>query len=203
MHPNGSAALTPAAVRALPGPRRVDRLRGALRDGTVPVDAIARDLDGWVALFRADAQASLRVLVLELLERIDDPRVEALAERALRDRGDGVRLEALRLLIDRHPRRTEELAAAHLDDDGLEVRLLAAERLYPMDPRRALDALFEGVRAEAHGPREGHALDRTMEFLVETVADAALVPRLRDLAGEVEDEEDMIPWAIESLEGAR
>ena len=201
MHANGASPLTPAEIRSLPGPRRVDRLRKALRHGTLAPSAVAEDLDAWVALFRADSQAALRVLVLELLESVDDPRVDDLAERALKDRGDGVRLEALRLLLDRHPDRTDALARAHLEDDGIEVRMLAAERLHALDPDTAIDALFAGVRAEAHGPREAHALDRTMEFFVEDVADPALVPRLRALVDDVEDPEEMIPWAIESLEG--
>lgn len=202
MSPDGPARLLPSEVRALPGPRRVDRVRSALRGEGVDPTSITVELDGWISLFRGDTQPALRVLILELLEPIGDPRVDALAERARNDRGDGVRLEALRRLLDRQPDRTEELARDHLDDDGVEVRLLAAARLHAIDPAATLDALFDGVREEIGGPREEHVLERTVEFLVEDVGDAAVLPRLRALAEEVEDDEDMIAWAIESLGGA-
>jgi len=188
-------------VRALPGPRRVDRVRRALRQDGVDLEVVEHDLDGWIALFRGDSQPALRVLILELLEGVDDPRADALAERALRDRGDGVRLEALHRLLYRFPERAEELARAHLHDDGVEVRLLAAARLHAIDPETTIDALFEGVRTEIDGPREDHVLERTVEFLVDDVGDRTVVPRLRALADEVDDPEGMIAWALDALGG--
>jgi len=201
---NGSAPrptpLRPADVRNLPGPRRVDAVRKALRAGEIDPTAVARDLDDWIALYRRDVQGPLRVLLIEALEPIDDPRVTDLLEDALDDRADGVRLEALRLLLDRDPERTRELTTAHVEDEGLEVRLLAAERLHAIDPERAVQAMLDTVRREAHGFREAHALDRVVEFLVDDVGDPAVVPALRELHGEVEDTEDMIEWAIETLQ---
>ena len=203
MSTNGTTPLTPADVRALPGPRRVDRLRRVLRAGSFDARAIAADVDGWIGLFRADTQPALRVLILELLEPVDDPRVDELAERARHDRGDGVRLEAVRRLLDRHPARAESVAREHLDDDGVEVRLFAAARMHAIDPNAAIDALFAGVRAEIGGPREDHVLERTVEFLVEDVADSSLAARLRALAAEVDDPEGMIDWALERLGDSR
>ena len=203
MHANGSApgpaSLRPDDVRNLPGPRRVDAVRKALRAGQLDPKTVTADLDGWIKVYRRDVQGALRVLLLEMLESIDDPRIVTLLEDALDDRADGVRLEALRNLLDRQPQRTHELAGAHVDDEGLEVRLLAAERLYPIDPERAVQAMLDTVRAEAHGFREAHALDRVAEFFVEDVGDPDLVPHLQDLRGEVEDVEDMLEWAIEKL----
>ncbi len=203
MHANGSpprpSPLRPDDVRNLPGPRRVDAVRRALRAGQLDPATVSSDLDGWITVYRRDVQGALRVLLLEMLEPIDDPRVLALLEDALDDRADGVRLEALRSLLDRQPHRTHELAGAHVDDEGLEVRLLAAERLYPIEPERAVQAMLDTVRAEAHGFREAHALDRVAEFFVEDVGDPDLVPHLQNLRDEVEDVEDMLEWAIEKL----
>ena len=202
MQANGSAPLLPDDVSALPGPRRVDRVRKALRGQGISATSVRENLDGWIRLYRRDVQGALRVLVLELLERVDDPRVEALIDDALDDRADGVRLEALRLRLDRTPARTAELAGTALDDEAIEVRLLAAERLYDVDPDRAVDAMFEIARAEAHTWREGHTLDRVTEFLVEDVGDPRLAARLRAIRDEFDDPEDMIDWAIERLSGS-
>lgn len=202
MQANGSAPLLPDDVLALPGPRRVDRVRKALREHGVSPDSIHENLDGWLRVYRRDAQGALRVLVLELLEDIDDPRVDALIDDALDDRADGVRLEALRLRLDRTPARTDELATAALDDDAIEVRLLAAERLYDVDPERAIDAMFAIALAEARSWREGHTLDRVTEFLVEDVGDPSLAARLRAIRDEFDDPEDMIEWAIGRLSGS-
>lgn len=194
------SSLHAADVRALPGPRRVDRLRGALRSGRFDPTRVAAELDAWISLFRSNPDPALRVLVLELLDHVDDPRADALAERALGDRGDGVRLEALHRLLTRHPERTDELSRKHLDDEGVEVRLLAVARLHPIDPGAAIDALFDGLRAEIGGPREAHVLERTVEFLVDDVAATHALGRLRALRAEVNDDEGMVAWAIERLE---
>jgi len=48
--------------------------------------------------------------------------------------------------------------------------------------------------------RIAHVVDEEFHHAVEGVGDPAVVPALRELHGEVEDTEDMIEWAIETLQ---
>lgn len=199
----GAGALRAATVARAHARKRVDLVRTALRRREIDVEAVREELDDWIALFRRDHQAPLRVLLLELLNQVEDPRVLALAEHAREDRWDSVRFEAVHLLMSRVPERASELAEAHLEDPGVELRLLAAERIHARDPARARNALLQLAQEEAQGRRETHVLDRVTEFLVETARDRSVVPQLRSLQDHCEDPEGFLAWAIDRLEGGR
>lgn len=196
--PPATQGLRPDQLRQVHPRLRVDRLRRYLRSGHVDRQAAAGDLDGWVELFDASAEPPLQVLILELVGDLADPRVEALARRSLYSVGDGVRLEGLRILLDAFPTETSDLVERHRDDPSLEVRLLLADRLMPRDRAAALELALQTLRAEAGGPRELHALERVTELLVEAHCVEAVDP-LRALAGELDDPEGFLPWALEQL----
>jgi hypothetical protein len=181
--------LDPAQLRACPPPRRADLLRKALRGGHVDPRATARDLSAWIDLFDDHDDPGLLVLLLELLRSVEDPRVVEVARGVTGHRGDGVRLESLRLLLDRRPGETSSLVAHHRDDESLEVRMLLAERLYELDRTAGIDFVFEILEAERDGPREMHALERGTRFLVEDVGGREVVTRLRRILPRFEDEE--------------
>ena len=199
MEGNGTHPDLPTAIAHLPGPRRVDRLRKALREGEVRPESVAERLENWLALYRRDAQPALRVLVLEVLDGQADERVDALLRDAVEDRGDSVRLEALRQLLTRHPDRQREIALRRLEDEAMEVRVLAAQAVHHSDHERALDALFAAVLDEARGPREMHTLRWVLEYLAEEVRDRSAVDRIRALREECDDTEGMIDWALDIL----
>jgi hypothetical protein len=196
------ASMTPTELRGLHPRLQVDRLRTFLRGGHADAQAAARDLDGWIGIFQASNEPPLLVLILELLAAVDDSRVVELARHATTHRGDGVRLEALRILFDRLPDQTLALAARHRDDSSLELRLMVADRLLAHDRAQAVDLAFEILQAEAGGIREHHALERATELLVEA-GGADVAQRLREVQGDMNDPEGFIAWAIESIEQQR
>lgn len=209
MNDNGARPDLVAELLGLPGPRRVDRLRRALRGGekdAVDATSVLERIDGWVALFHRDAQPALRVLVLEVLDGTGDPRldprVDALLHEALHDRGDSVRLEALRQLLQRGPSGAREIALGFLGDEAMEVRVFAAQAVYESDRELALDALFGAVLAEARGPREMHTLRWVLEFLVEEAVDRSTIDRIAELRAYCDDVEESIEWAIDRLRSA-
>lgn len=203
MNTNGSRPDLSTEILHLPGPRRVDRLRRALRGGELEATAVAERIGDWVALYHRDAQPALRVLVLEVLESHADPRIDALLHEALEDRGDSVRLEALRQLLHRSSADARTLALARLGDEAMEVRVFAAQWVYDTDRERALDAMVDAIRNEARGPREMHTLRWVLEFLAEEVVDRAAVERIAALREACDDEEEMIDWALDRVRPGR
>jgi hypothetical protein len=199
-HDGNSRPLTAATLVGAHPRRRVDLLRQALRTRSLDPARVAADLPDWIELFRASDDPALLVLVLELLREVADDRVVELARAARHHRGDGVRLEALRLLLDRDPRQVERLALEHRADRSLEVQLLLIERLHEVAPSSALDFLFEVLDAECDGPREPHALERGVEFLVEKATSEAVLARLRSIQPDFDDPEGFITWGIEQME---
>lgn len=199
MNQNGSRPVLADEILRLAGPRRVDRLRRALRTGEIESSAIPAEIEAWIRLFRRDAQPPLRVLVLEVLDGQPDARVTDLLHEALEDRGDSVRLEALRQLLRREHEDAPTLALGLLEDAAMEIRVLAAQSVYATHRERALDALLGAVRAEARGPREMHTLRWVLEFLAEDVVDRAAADAIATLREECEDEEEMIDWALAKL----
>lgn len=199
MNTNGSTPHLCDEILRLPGPRRVDRLRRALRSGEIDPEQVDARLDSWVRLFHRDAQPALRVLVLEVIESAADPRADELLHEALEDRGDSVRLEALRQLLQREPARARALALENLADEAMEVRVLAAQWVYGSDRELALDALIDAVHAEARGPREMHTLRWVLEFLAEEAVDRAATTRIEELRACCDDVEEMIDWALDKL----
>jgi len=179
--------------------RQIDTLRRALRSGQVQEATVRAELPAWRERFDANPDPGFRVLVLELLADLEHPEVLDLARRALDDAGDGVRLEGLRILLDRRPEDLPTLDRRLRDDDSLEVRLLLAERLHARQPTAAVDRIFAILEEEALGPREGHALERGIEFLVETARPGGLGARLRGLADAVRDPEGYVGWGLEQL----
>lgn len=179
---------------------RVDMLRRALREGRVEPEVRQAELDEWVQLFRLDPQPGLRALILVALDGTPDPRLDEILSRAWNDRGDGVRLEALRQLLERAPARREELTREGLDDPSLEVQLMAAQALYDLDPERGIDAVVGICARETPGERGSHALRRCSEILAEEFADPRALEGLRRLRSELEDPEEHLNWAIETLE---
>lgn len=177
-------------------------LRHALREGLIDQGELEGELDEWVRLFRLDPQPGLRTLILVALDGIDDPRMDELLARAWADRGDGVRLEALRQRLERAPAQRPELVQEGLDDPSLEVQLMAAQALYDLDAGRGVDAVLEICSREAPGERGSHALRRCSEILAEEFADARALNGLRRLRAELEDPEDHLGWAIETLESS-
>ena len=91
------------------------------------------------------SSAGLRVLLLEVLAPLNDPRVVEMAQRGMESRGDGVRLESMRILVDRDPRGLRALCDLFEDDDSVEVRQLLATRLYTIG-RRLADPLDLAAR---------------------------------------------------------
>lgn len=199
MSSNGSRPDLSTEILHLPGPRRVDRLRRALRGGELEPAAVIQRIENWVALYHRDAQPALRVLVLEVLEAHIDPRIDTLLHEALEDRGDSVRLEALRQLLHRSPATARALALARLGDEAMEVRVFAAQWVYDTDRERALEAMVDAIHTEARGPREMHTLRWVLEFLAEEVTDRAAVERIAELREGCDDEEEMIDWALERV----
>lgn len=176
---------------------RTDHIRRALRAGLKPPPEERAQLED---LFELDNSPSLRVLVIEALSA-EGPSV-ALLERGLTDKADSVRSAALHQLMLQQPERTVELARAHLDDPGIEARSQCADVLVDIDPDSAARAMLDIVRAEALGPRESHVLRRAMGFFAEELRDPAWTGEIEALRPEVEDDEDMIDWALEKLRGA-
>lgn len=193
---------TPLRATDLAGlhPRlQIDTLRKALRGNRVQEATVRAELDPWIELFGANPDPGFRVLVLELVAGVEDPRIVDLARTALDDPGDGVRLEGLRILLDHDAGELAALDRRLRDDDSLEVRLLLAERLHAHDPAAAVDRILDICTEEALGPREGHALERGIEFLVESASRAGLDARLRSLKDEVRDPEGYVDWGLEQL----
>jgi hypothetical protein len=206
--PGGDEApIDVARLRDCAPGRRADLLRKALRTDAVDHDAVARDLEDWLRLFRGNRDPGFLVLILELLSPLSDARVLELAREAATHRGDGVRLEALRVILDRRPDEAVLLTERHRDDDSLEVRLLLAERLYDLDRQAAVDLAFEILESECEGPRETHALERVTEFLVEAMAPREQAARRHEIAAKIrllrprfEDAEGFLDWAATELE---
>ena len=188
-----------ASLLTIDAVTRTDRVRKALRAGFLPPDDERGALE---ELFDSDSQPGLRVLVLEALSAEGANPPFALLERALEDPADSVRSAALHLLLHRQPDRAIELARAHLHDPGIEARTQCAEVLADVDPRAAGEAMLDIVRAEALGPRESHVLRRAMGFFAEELADPGWAPQIEALRDEVEDDEQMIDWALEKLRSA-
>ncbi|RKZ12934.1 hypothetical protein DRQ32_02665 [bacterium] len=175
---------------------RTDRIRRALRAGLVPPPDERARLEQF---FETASHPASRVLVLEALSTDGAPA--ELLERALTDSADSVRSAALHLLLLAQPERSLELARAHLHDPGIEARTQCAEVLADSDPAAAGEAMLDIVRAEALGSREGHVLRRAMGFFAEELKDPAWTAQIEALRDEVEDEEQMIDWAVEKLRG--
>ncbi|NNM32878.1 MAG: hypothetical protein HKO53_07410, partial [Gemmatimonadetes bacterium] len=180
--------------------RQLETLRRALRQGELTADHARPDLQQWIDLFRRSPEPGFQVLVLELLAPLPDPAVAELAEDALTARGDGVRLAGLRLLLEHSPDRLADLDPRLRDDDNLEIRLLLAERMYATRPAAAVDRVFEILEEEALGPRELHALERGIEFLVDETNPAGLRPRLEALRDSVRDPEGFLDWGLDRLQ---
>lgn len=199
-------SIDPAHLRDSAPGLRPDLLRRALRRGSIDHDGIREDLDLWIELFAEQEDPALLVLILELLSPVSDTRVLDLAREACRHRADGVRLEGLRMLLDRRPEETPALAARHRHDDSLEIRLMLAERMVELDVGTAVDLLFEILQVEREGPRESHALERTTELLVERVAPALAAPerdrivaRIHEIQPGHDDGEGFLDWAADRL----
>ena len=200
MSQNGEA-ITAAKLRETHARLRVDRLRAALRGGTVDIDRVARELPEWLQLYRDLRDGAFRVLVLELLRELRGEQVNELLWEASEDRADGVRLESLRLLCERFPDEIPRLADRHATDENLEVRVLLAVRMHVRDRGRAESMLLEILRSEASGPKERQALERVLGFFVEDVHAEHLLPRLWEMRDEFDDPEDFFGWAAENMGG--
>lgn len=201
-----AAAAAAAAVPAWPptseilnidSVMRTDRIRRALRAGLTPPPEEREPL---ARLFELDRTPSLRVLVIEALSRDELP--VALLEKGLGDEADSVRSASLHQLMLQQPERAVELARAHLHDPGIEARSQCADVLADVDPDAAAQAMLDIVRAEALGARESHVLRRAMSFFAEELQDPKWAPEIEALRQEVEDDEDMIDWALEQLRDA-
>lgn len=178
--------------------QRTDLLRRALRDGRIDPQILRAEADQWLELFRSDPQPGLRALLLVLMHGIESPQTDEMLRRGRRDRGDGVRLEAYRSLLERD--RDPELIRRALADRSVELCLLGAQYRFLEDPMGAVDAVLELCRDELGGIREEHALRRCSEVLAEDFADPRALPGLRQLDAEADDEEGHLQWAIETLE---
>lgn len=192
---------TPSELQSMHPRERVDRLRRALRQEASAETAGASELEAWLEFYRRFHDPALRVLILQLFDGRSDDAYLALLHESVDDRGDGVRLEALRQLIEFQPELLREFSQTHRDDDSLEVRLLLAMRLAELDRPAALEWIVEILLAEARGMRELHALERGMEFLVEDIRAVEITPKLREIRDEFHDTEDFFGWALEKLEG--
>jgi hypothetical protein len=198
MSQNGEA-ISAAKLRATHARLRVDRLRVALRGGTVDAERVARELPEWLQLFRDIRDGAFRVLVLELLSGFRGDEVDDLLWEASEDRADGVRLEALRILCDRFPGDIPRLADRHAADENLEVRVLLATRMHGRDRSRAESMFLEILRSEARGPKERQALERVLGFFVEDVQAQHLLPTLQEMREAFDDPENFFGWAAEKL----
>lgn len=178
--------------------QRTDLLRRALRGAEVEETIVSAELDEWLRLYRNDPQPGLRALILVLVQDLEGEAVDEMLRRGRRDRGDGVRLEAYRILLSRDP--SQSLVAEALDDSSVELRLLGAHYLRLADPISAIDAVIATCMEETEGPRGEHALRRCSEVLAEEFADPRALPALRELAATIDDPEGHLEWAIETLE---
>lgn len=178
--------------------QRTDLLRRALRDHRVDTQILRAEADQWLELYRSDPQPGFRALLLVLMHDVQSPQTDEMLRRGRRDRGDGVRLEAYRSLLERD--RDPELIRRALADRSVELCLLGAQYRFLEDPVAAVDAVIELCRDELGGIREEHALRRCSEVLAEDFADPRALPGLRELEAEADDEEGHLRWAIESLE---
>ncbi len=194
-------SLGPELVRQAHPRLRVDLLRKALRAGEITEGKAEAELSQWISLFEDSFDPSLMVLILELLEPIENERVVELARRATHHRGDGVRLEGLRMLMDRRPLETPQLSKRHREDYSLEVRLLVAERLVPYDRNGSVELCMDILDEESGGLRMGHAIERVCELFVE-MSGLDLLPRLREAQEEYghEDPEEFFQWARDRVE---
>jgi len=177
---------------------RTDHLRRALRENAIDQARLREDLPEWLRLFREDSQPGLRALLLLMLREIRSDETDEMLRRGRRDRGDGVRLEAYRTLLERES--SEELVRAALKDRSVELCLLGAHYAFLEDPARAVREVLALCRDELGGPREEHALRRCTEVLAEDFADPRALPGLRELTCEIEDEEGHLEWAIQILQ---
>jgi hypothetical protein len=198
MSQNGES-ISAAALRTTHARLRVDRLRIALRGGTVDAAQVSRELPEWLQLFRDVRDGAFRVLVLELLRSFHEDAVNELLWEASDDRADGVRLESLRMLCDRFPQELPRLAERHAADENLEVRVLLATRMHERDPSRSESMFLDILRSEARSPKERQALERVLGFFVEDVRAEHLLPTLQALRHEFDDPEDFFGWAAEKL----
>jgi HEAT repeat protein len=197
----GATATWPATseIMNIDPVMRTDRIRRALRAGLAPP---ASEYEPLQQLFEIDATPALRVLVLEALAKGGGETPVALLEKGLGDEADSVRSAALHRLMLARPERMLELARAHLYDPGIEARAQCADVLADVDPEAAARAMLDIVRVEALGPRESHVLRRAMGFFAEELQDPAWAPEIEALREEVEDDEEMIDWALEQLRRA-
>ena len=193
--------LTPELLRQTHPRLRVDLMRKGLRSGRLVAAGVTGQLDDWISLFDQSYDPALMVLILELLSEVEDEAVVELARRASNHRADGVRLEGLKILLDRHPLETLQESKRHGEDYSLEVRLLVAERVAAYDRRRSVELCFSILEDESGGDRMMHALERVCGHLVE-LGGADLVGRLKGIQEEFGDEdvEGFLAWALEQLE---
>jgi hypothetical protein len=176
--------------------KRADRLRRALRTNSCTTPN-ATDAATWIEIFDLSDDAGLRVLLLEHLAPLHDPRITEMAQRGMTSRGDGVRLECMRILVERDPRGLRALCELFEDDDSVEVRLLLATRLFRDDAVAATDRLLKLLESEAGGFRERHALERVLEFFIDEQAPVA--EALRSMQPDFDDPEEYFAWAFERL----